>query len=363
MSLRVLAPGLHSLVVDSGRPRWRSLGVPVGGAADRFSLAVGNALVGNPPDAAAVEITLAGPTVHADCDLACVVYGAPFELTVEGEPPHPYPSPHLRGRGDEISPSPHLRGRGDEISPSPHLRGRGDEISPSPHLRGRGVGVRGSTRSLAAGKTFTLHAGETLHVGGTPVGLRAYLCVQGGFDVTPVLDSRSALQPLKAGDVLPCNPGVIGARWMEEATPPETEPTVLRFLDGPQADWFGAGALSERSFSVTPASNRMGLRLSAEPLPLPARELVSEPVCPGSVQVTRDGQCIILGVDGQTIGGYPKIAQVISADLDRVGQLRPGAAVRFERATLEEAEAAYRQRRAVLAEWLTRLNETRNTHA
>src|SRR5438874_10635985 len=106
MSLRVLDAGLHTLVVDFGRPRWRSLGVPVGGAADRFALAVGNALVGNPPDAAALEISLAGPTVQADCPLACVVYGAPFPLASDRQ-------------------------------------------------------------TLVAGKTFTLQAGETLHVGGT----------------------------------------------------------------------------------------------------------------------------------------------------------------------------------------------------
>src|SRR5262245_17836891 len=86
MSLRVLEPGLHSLVVDAGRPRSRSLGVPVGGAADRFSLAIGNALVGNSPEAAALEITLAGPTVQSDCDLACVVFGAMFDASVDGLP-------------------------------------------------------------------------------------------------------------------------------------------------------------------------------------------------------------------------------------------------------------------------------------
>ena len=87
----------------------------------------------------------------------------------------------------------------------------------------------------------------------------------------------------------------------------------------------------------------------------PQREFVSEPVCPGAVQVTRDGQCIVLGVDGQTIGGYPKIAHVISADLDKLGQLRSGDAIRFVRSNLEEAEAVYRLKQAELHEWLTRL--------
>ena len=82
---------------------------------------------------------------------------------------------------------------------------------------------------------------------------------------------------------------------------------------------------------------------------------MSAPVCPGSVQVTRDGQCIVLGVDGQTIGGYPKIGQVIGADLDKLGQLRPGDRIAFQRVDLAEAERLYRARQAELAEWLLRL--------
>ena len=113
----------------------------------------------------------------------------------------------------------------------------------------------------------------------------------------------------------------------------------------------------------------MGLRLQSEPLlPLAAPpspggenatgEMVSEPVAPGAVQTTRDGQCIVLGVDGQTIGGYPKIAHVISADLDRLAQLRPGQVIRFVQVTLEQAEALYCARQAKLHEWITRLRST-----
>src|SRR5262249_24075093 len=104
--LKVLAPGLHTLLVDAGRPRARRPGVPVGGAADRFAHAVGNALVGNPPDTVALEINLSGPTLQASCDLACVVYGMPFT-------------------------------------------------------------VRRDEHRLPAGTTFTLRAGETLTVGGS----------------------------------------------------------------------------------------------------------------------------------------------------------------------------------------------------
>jgi biotin-dependent carboxylase-like uncharacterized protein len=295
MTLHVVDPGLFTLVVDRGRPGSRSLGVPVGGAADQTSLAVGNALVGNPPDAAALEVCLAGPTLTAACELACVVHGAPFALVSDRQP-------------------------------------------------------------LTAGKTFTLEPGERLHVGGTAVGMRAYLCVRGGLQTPVILGSRSALEPLRAGADLPCLPGRTAARFVR--LPRELMPVTpgpLRVLDGPQASWFDLSALVGEEFRVSASSNRMGLRLEGRPLPWPAREMVSEPVCSGAVQVTRDGGCIILGADGQTIGGYPRIAQVIGADLDRLGQVRPGDVIRFTRVNLAEAEEPHRERHKVLREWLTRL--------
>ena len=91
---------------------------------------------------------------------------------------------------------------------------------------------------------------------------------------------------------------------------------------------------------------------------MPPDEMVSEAVCPGSVQVTRDGQCIVLGVDGQTIGGYPKIAQVIQADLDFLGQLRPGQSIHFRKVTLCEATQRDREGQATLRAWTLRLRES-----
>lgn len=99
----------------------------------------------------------------------------------------------------------------------------------------------------------------------------------------------------------------------------------------------------------------MGLRLKGAPLSRRPGELVSEAVAPGAVQVTNDGLPIVLGVDGQTIGGYPKVAHVIRADLDRLAQLRPGARVRFVRVSQDEAQAAARERDAFLRQWVTRL--------
>lgn len=291
MSFHVLDPGLESRLVDLGRPRTRSLGVPVGGAADRRSLILGNALLGNPPDAAGLEITLKGPRLRADADVGGVLFGAPFDAYRNGVP-------------------------------------------------------------VAIGHTFTLRADQELQLGGTRVGVRGYLCVRGGFDVPTILDSRSGLAPVAAGESLPCSVSATGVRW---AAVDFGTRELLSAVAGLQASWFDEAEFYDQAFVVTPASNRMGLRLQGKPLTLPKHELISEAVCPGAVQVTPDGQCIILGVDGQTIGGYPKIAQVIQADLDTLGQLRPGQAIRFRKITLAEATERDRRAAAELREWELRL--------
>lgn len=302
MPLHVLEPGLFTLIVDQGRPASRELGVPVGGAADRRSLALGNALVGNPRHAAALEISLAGPTLRSDEALACVLYGAPFTL-----------------RGDQ-------------------------------HPDG-----------LQTGTTFTLQPGETLTIGATATGMRAYLCIGGGIQEPSVLDSRSSLGPVRAGQALSCIAGSIRPRFLSTPQLLPEGSVSLRAIPGAQGDWFEANIFEGMEFAVTPASNRMGLRLRGPALAFhggTAREMVSEPVAPGAVQVTRDGQCIVLGVDGQTIGGYPKVAHVIAADLDLLGQLRPGTTVRFTPVSLEEARDVYRAREAEIEEWLLRLKTT-----
>jgi biotin-dependent carboxylase-like uncharacterized protein len=297
MSLRVLEPGLCSLIVDHGRLHSRSLGVPVGGAADRAALAVGNAMLGNPPAAAALEITLVGPALVALEQVGAVVVGAPFQLS--------------SGR-----------------------------------------------QSLAVNRSFTLDPAEELHVGGTERAARAYLCVVGGFQTPVVLGSRSSLAPLQSGVELPCSASATAIRFVRGDFLAEIVPALapapecrLRVIPGPQVDWFplrheGTPFVFDPAdcWTVSPASNRMGLRLRGPHLPVPPHELVSEPVAPGAIQVMPDGQAIILGVDGQTIGGYPKVAQVISADLDLLGQLRPGVRISFDTVTVEVAQEIYRAR-------------------
>jgi allophanate hydrolase subunit 2 len=167
---------------------------------------------------------------------------------------------------------------------------------------------------------------------------------------------------LRSQERIGCREGSIQARSLRTPLLAGNDP--LRILWGSHADWFDRPAFLEQGWVVTPLSNRIGLRLRREsvapmtnfPMTNDQKrpglvighweigsfpELVSEPVCPGTMQVTPDGQCVILGVDGQTIGGYPRLAHVISADLDRVGQLRPGQQIRFQPVTLEEAEEIF----------------------
>ncbi len=294
MTFTIHDPGLASRLVDLGRPRSRHLGVPVGGAADRRSLALGNALVGNAGDALALEVALKGPRLRAECDIGCVLFGAPFDIWLEGVP-------------------------------------------------------------IPANRTFTIRARQELRIGGTHAGARSYLCVRGGFQSPSILGSRSGLDCVQRGGALTCRPSSVPTRWCDEIEPRFSNEQTIRVLPGLQADWFDVAEYYRQTFQVTPASNRMGLRLVGEPLTMPNREMVSEPVCPGSVQVTREGQCIVLGVDGQTIGGYPKIAQVIDADVDALCQLRPGQQVRFTLVTIAEAIACNRAYRNDTAAWARRL--------
>lgn len=306
MSIRLIRPGALTLVVDGGRPRTRALGIPVGGPADTPALAIANRLVGNPPDTAALEITLAGPSLVTNEPVGLAFFGAPFVIR------------------------------------------RDDEVIPS-------------------GSSFVLKPGQTLDIGGTPRNCRGYLAVVGGFDVPMVMGSRTGFAPLKTGALLPCSPSTIPGRTLPASTFPDLTacllgdisleiPGILRCLPGPQADWFDE-VFWNQDYRVSPAGNRMGVRLLGTPLNRPTRELVSEAVAPGAVQITNDGLPIVLGVDGQTIGGYPKIAHVISEDLPMLGQLRPGDNIRFWKLNEAEVDAIndhYDRRRAELEAFLTK---------
>jgi biotin-dependent carboxylase-like uncharacterized protein len=286
MGLIVIDPGLSTTVQDLGRPGYREWGVTPGGAFDRGAAGLANALVGNDGDCAVLELTLVGGTYQADEPLALAIAGAPMEARV--------------------------------------------------------LGPDGSQRPLEMPLSWSMRPGERLILGRAIEGARTYLAVRGGWQTRVRLGSRSSEERLRAGDVLPAPPGSIPTRrplW----SPPAVEP--LRVVDGPDAPPVDPASdrspsWADRPFRVGSRSDRMGLRLEGEPVAIAAPPgRLSTPVAAGAVQVA-GGQLIVLGVAAGTMGGYPHVAHVISTDLDRLGQLRPGDAIRFRTTTLAEARRA-----------------------
>jgi len=310
MSVRVLRPGLLTTVQDHGRHGFQRVGLCPGGAMDPVSLALANALVGNPPQEAALEITVIGPELLFERDTLVAVCGAEFQ----GSFPHNRPV-----------------------------------LAP---------------------------AGTRFNVGRATRGARAYIAVAGGFAVDPVLGSRSTYLPghfggfegraLKHGDVLALRDGSAAkkfsvlkktrdgtVKWSAPPlTLPDREPILVHVIEGQHFASFDSN--SQRAFfdtvwRVAPDSNRMGFRLSGPPLGRPqADEILSGPTCLGSVQVPPSGVPIALMADHQTTGGYPRIAEIASADVARLAQLVPGGKVHFAKCTLEMAAELRRDARTRL---------------
>jgi len=303
--IRVLEPGLFITVQDLGREGFGAMGVSASGAADAVSLRVGNLLVGNHERAAALEMTLVGGTFEFPDGDKVVLAGSDFAATLDG------------------------------------------------------VGVELWT-------PMEVRTGQILRVGATRAGARCYLCVRGGIAATPFLGSASthvlsglggiAGRALRKGDVL--NTGSLGrradfkklsARARELLLPAK----VLRVTPGPQHGLFGEASLrllATSTYCVTEDANRMGLRLAGPAITRAnGGEMISEGVALGAVQVPESGMPIILFVEQQTTGGYPKIANVISADFHSLGQLRPRDEIRFEMVDWQTARALFREQEEVLA--------------
>jgi biotin-dependent carboxylase-like uncharacterized protein len=300
--VEVVQPGPLTTVQDLGRVGLAHLGVPASGAADAGSLRLANDLVGNDAGAAGLEVTLGRLALRFDCDAVVAVTGAPVPIQISG----------AVGSGGVSS-----------------------------------GGGRPGDREPASGGAFAVAAGSVLRLGAPPAGLRSYVAIDGGIGVRPVLGSRSAdclsglgPRPLRPGDWLPLErprsrpnePRESPPRAAEPAVP-GSGPVVLRAIAGPRDDWFAAtalDALAGGSYVVSPASNRTGLRLTGPALRRGrSGELLSEGVVAGSLQVTHEGQPILLLADHPTTGGYPVVAVVAAADLGLAAQLRPGQQVRF----------------------------------
>ncbi len=295
---------MFTTVQDLGREGFGPMGVSPSGAADAVSLRVGNLLVGNSLGAAGLEMTLVGGAFLFPQGATVVLAGSDFGATLDGAAVQMWTAVEVR-------------------------------------------------------------AGQTLQVGATRGGARCYLCVRGGIAVEPFLGSASTHvlsglggfkgRALQKGDVL-----AIGDRGRRSTSKRLSDGALamlaprktLRVTPGPQRDWFDGVAqeLFEGSvYRVTEEANRMGLRLAGPEITRAnGRELVSEGVALGAVQIPDSGQPIILFVEQQTAGGYPKIANVISADFHSLGQLRPRDEVRFETVSFETARKLFIEQEAFL---------------
>ena len=214
--------------------------------------------------------------------------------------------------------------------------------------------------------SIDVRPGQTLRVGPARSGARCYLCVGGGIAVKPFLGSSSTHiltglggfegRPLQKGDVLDIGSAIGSFRKRTIAPQARNHLSprhILRVTTGPQSNLFSESSLSEfyrEAYRVGEQSNRMGLRLEGKAVTQNSPgEMITEGVSLGAVQVTHGGLPIILFVEQQTTGGYPKIANVISADLHRVGQLRPRDEIRFEQVTFEAARSLLMEQEKMLA--------------
>ncbi len=301
--IRVLEAGTQTTVQDLGRPGCAHMGVSASGAADPLSLRLGNLLVGNPENTSSLEMTLHGGVFEFDSDALIALTGSDFRAALD-DVPIPCWVP---------------------------------------------VAVRG---------------GQRLSLGRTRAGARCYLSVHGGIDVPLALGSASTHlrtglggwqgRALRSGDELPVGPPPESGRAIRQVHPQKAlrwlDTRALRVTPGPQAYWFSSDS-AERFFRdpamVLEDSDRMSVHVSCARLQQLRRDqMLTEGVSCGAVQVTPEGQVVISFVEHQTTGAFPKFANIITADLPRLGQLKPGDAFRFELVSFEEARAILREQEA-----------------
>lgn len=301
--LRVLEPGMLTSVQDLGRSGYASLGVAIGGAADSFSLRIGNRLVGNADNAAGLEFTLTGGLFEFENDTVIAVTG---------------------GIADVLK----------------------------------------SEAEVPMWNAFRVHAGERVRIGPVRRGVRVYLCIAGGIEVNSVLTSASTHlaagfgghegRALRSGDVLKYGTSAeepiafdaraLGAALLHRGTIRAVESPLDGHFDHEAAESFWRS-----EFAVSNQSDRAGVRLEGNSIgSLCHGRMTSEGMTHGVIEVPENGQPIVLGVDHPTTGGYPVIGCVATIDLPVLGQLRPREAVRFERVSVPEARALFAAREAEL---------------
>jgi biotin-dependent carboxylase-like uncharacterized protein len=297
------APGLFSTIQDLGRFGYQRFGIPVSGALDPLGLHVANLLVGNPPHQAALEILRQGPQLIVEADRVRLAYvGGEAKIEVSA-----------------------------------------------------GTAAK---RLMRCAASFTLQRGDRLSIGPLSGSNTGYLAAEGGFAVKDWLGSQSTYtraavggfngRRLASGDRLELCLNEASHRPEQRFEQLDLQPrSSFRVVLGPQDDYFsqaGIDTLLSSTFTVSAASDRMGVRLEGPPLEhAKGFNIISDATAPGSIQVPGSGLPIVLLADRQTTGGYPKIATIISADLPSFGRLQPGARLSFAAVSIDTARRLRRQ--------------------
>ena len=292
MGLEVLRAGLQSTVQDQGRFGYAHLGVSASGAADNFSLTIGNILVGNPKHYAGIEMTIMGDKYHFKSDAFVALTGSEFEAELDN-------------------------------------------------------------KSIPFWKRLPIKRGQILDIRSTKNGARCYLCVAGGINIEDVMGAKTThltsgiggfhgriLKNLDELEFGPLDDLIKPIQKISDSIITETK--FIKVTKGVQWPWFDKNQknkLFQHQYQVTKLSNRMGLRLIGNAIKTKkGNEITTAGISLGSIQIPGDGQPIISFVEHQTTGGYPIIATVISADVRKVGQLKAGDYFQFELISFSSAE-------------------------
>lgn len=296
--LEILEVSGIATLQDSGRRGWNKFGVPTSGAMDWFAYQTANSLLNNPPNSATIELGLGEITFRALRNTTIAVTGAGYE-------------------------------------------------------------VENYIWTFPLWTTFYVRAGWTVHVKKTSGGNWATIAIAGGFESPIIMNSRSAYlrggigSALKAGDILnsftPTTELLkLAARdFPVDKFMPYSQTPTLEVIPAPQADWFtpkGIRTFYDSKYTLSPSFDRMGYRLQGSPIEKAiTKELISEGMTMGSIQVPADGQPIVMMADAPTAGGYPKIANVAYASLPLLAQCEAGVSkIRFREVTVEEAQEKYK---------------------
>lgn len=292
MSLKIIEEGLYTTIQDLGR-KMRSYGFSTAGPMDIQAMRLANLIVGNDENAAVIEMSLIGPTIQFDCDALIAVTGADMSVNVEKE-------------------------------------------------------------NLDRYRPLFIKKGDTVQLRPSRKGAYGYIAVRGGIQTPKILGSRSTVmradiesitgRPLRNGDQIPLKQldlSLHDCNWYIPDFINEyigSQSQVVHYIRGPQFDWFHADSFSQQKWQISSQSNRIGYRLQGEPIKTKhTGDLLTEATSFGTIQVPPNGLPIVLMADAQPTGGYPKIGQVIEADLPKLSQLSLTGTVQFKEVTIEDA--------------------------